>query len=66
MKIQLASELHRELLGKWAHEMRVMEPSPEADLLVLAGDMPRGTQAVEVFADWPMPVLYVAGNHEFY
>ena len=66
MKIQLASDLHLELLGQWAHQVRMIEPAPDADLLVLAGDIHRGRQAVEVFADWPVPVLYLAGNHEFY
>lgn len=41
-------------------------PAPEADLLVLAGDIHNGVQGVRAFADWPVPVLYVAGNHEFY
>nr|MDP2191457.1 metallophosphoesterase [Rhodoferax sp.] len=25
-----------------------------------------GTRAVELFRNWPVPVLYLAGNHEFY
>ena len=66
MKIQLASDLHLEFLGQRAQQVRMIEPAPEADLLVLAGDIHRGTQAVEVFADWPVPVLFLAGNHEFY
>ena len=66
MKIQLASDLHLEFLGRWTQQVRMIEPAPDADLLVLAGDIHRGTQAVEVFADWPVPVLYLAGNHEFY
>ena len=40
----------------------------EADLVVLAGDIAAGTQGLEwaaaVFA--PLPVVYIAGNHEFY
>jgi predicted phosphodiesterase len=39
-----------------------------ADLVVLAGDIAAGTQGLEwaaaTFA--PLPVVYVAGNHEFY
>ena len=66
MKIQLASDLHLEFLGQWARQASLIEPAPGADLLVLAGDIHHGTQAVEVFADWPVPVLYLAGNHEFY
>jgi Icc-related predicted phosphoesterase len=33
---------------------------------VLAGDIANGTQAIELFKNWPVPVLYLAGNHEFY
>ena len=66
MKNQLASDLHLEFLGRWAQQVRLIEPAPDADLLVLAGDIHRGTQAVEVLADWPVPVLFLAGNHEFY
>lgn len=40
----------------------------QADLVVLAGDIAAGTQGLEwaaaTFA--PLPVVYVAGNHEFY
>lgn len=40
----------------------------EADVVVLAGDIDRGTRGVEWAARWAdgRPVLYVAGNHEFY
>ena len=44
----------------------MIAPAPDADLLVLAGDVSRGTRAIELFAAWPVPVLYIAGNHEFY
>src|SRR5258706_6753606 len=66
MKIQLASDLHLELLAQRFPQMRIIEPVPEADLLVLAGDIHGATSAIDVFGDWPVPVLYVAGNHEFY
>jgi Icc-related predicted phosphoesterase len=35
-------------------------------VLVLAGDIANGMQAIELFKDWPVPVVYLAGNHEFY
>jgi predicted phosphodiesterase len=40
----------------------------EADAVVLAGDVWRGTRGVEWARDWAdgRPVLYIAGNHEFY
>lgn len=66
MKIQLASDLHLELLGTIWGTGAFIEPAPEADVLVLAGDIHNGIQFFEVFKDWPVPVLYLAGNHEFY
>ena len=65
MRIQLASDLHLELLRRWPQECLVT-PAPDADVLVLAGDIHRGLQAIERFASWRVPVLYLAGNHEFY
>ncbi|MFH7040779.1 metallophosphoesterase [Paucibacter sp. JuS9] len=65
MKIQLASDLHLEF-QRPRTPARIIEPSPGADLLVLAGDIGQGTKAIEAFADWPVPVVYIAGNHEFY
>ena len=35
MKIQLASDLHLEILGQWAQQVGMIEPAPDADLLVL-------------------------------
>lgn len=59
MKIQLLSDLHL--------ESEVFEPEPQAgaELLVLAGDIDSSWQGYERFAGWPVPVLVVAGNHEF-
>lgn len=66
LTLQLASDLHLEFLQqRWPGE-RVIAPAPGAELLVLAGDIAGGTQALDLFADWPVPVLYLAGNHEFY
>jgi predicted phosphodiesterase len=66
MRIQLASDLHLELIGRSWPQERLIAAAPDADVLVLAGDIDRGLRAVERFARWPVPVLYVAGNHEFY
>lgn len=65
MRIQLASDLHLDLLRRWPHEC-LISPAPGAELLVLAGDIHRGLRAIECFASWPVPVLYLAGNHEYY
>jgi hypothetical protein len=59
MKIQLLSDLHLE------SESFEPAPQPEADLLVLAGDIDSSWSSLERFAGWPVPVLFVAGNHEF-
>lgn len=66
MKIQLASDLHLEFLERRFPGERIIEPAPGADILVLAGDIHNGTKAVAEFAGWPVPVLYLAGNYEFY
>jgi len=78
MRIQLLSDLHLE-----AHPGFVARPAPDADLLVLAGDIGSyqrrhdGTSMAEsdwglrrfsplpAFAGWPVPVLFVPGNHEY-
>lgn len=66
MRIQIASDLHLEFLQRNFPGERLIAPAHGADLLVLAGDIGNGTLAVELFGDWPVPVLYVAGNHEYY
>ena len=60
MRIQVLSDLHL--------EVRPIElPNVDADLVVLAGDIANGAAGIEwakrTFAG---PVLYVAGNHEYY
>lgn len=59
MRIQLLSDLHLET------EAYEPQPGPGAELLVLAGDIDSTWLGYERFADWPVPVLVVAGNHEF-
>lgn len=78
MKIQLLSDLHLE-----SNPGFVAEPAPDADLLVLAGDIGSyqlrrdGSRMAEPdwglqrfspspqYAGWPVPVLFVPGNHEY-
>ena len=59
MRIQLLSDLHLET------ESFVPEPAPDAELLVLAGDIDSGWGGFAQFRRWPVPVVLVAGNHEF-
>lgn len=66
MQLQLASDLHLEFLKRYFSGERLIAPAYGADILVLAGDVANGTQAIELFKDWSVPVLYVVGNHEFY
>jgi hypothetical protein len=59
MLIQLLSDLHLET------ERFDPEPAPGAELLVLAGDIDTTWAGLERFRGWPVPVFFVAGNHEF-
>ena len=61
MKLQLLSDLHLET------ETFAPAPAAGAELLVLAGDIDSrdGWPGYRQFADWPVPVIVIAGNHEF-
>ena len=59
MRLQILSDLHLE------SETFDADPAPGAELLVLAGDIDRHWAGLRKFAGWPVPVLFVAGNHEF-
>jgi hypothetical protein len=72
MKIQLLSDLHLEV-----HPHFHARPAPDAQLLVLAGDIGSyqagsllegaefGLERFSPKLGWPVPVLYVPGNHEY-
>ena len=66
MRIQIASDLHLDSLQAGFQQSVLLEAATAANLLVLAGDIHRGIGAVECFANWPVPVVYVSGNHEAY
>jgi hypothetical protein len=57
--LQLLSDLHLE------SEVFHPQPAPGAELLVLAGDIDATWAGWARFAHWPVPVVAVAGNHEF-
>lgn len=65
MKIQIASDLHLDLLYQRFPAFRAVQPA-DADVLVIAGDIHLHDAAVSAFSGWPMPVVYVHGNHELY
>lgn len=59
MRLQLLSDLHLET------EAFEPPPAPGAELLVLAGDIDSSWQGLARFRGWPVPVILIAGNHEF-
>jgi predicted phosphodiesterase len=61
MKIHVLSDLHTEFEP-------FHPPETDADVVVLAGDTSTGTRGIDLARDWfaGRPVVYVAGNHEFY
>lgn len=59
MKLQILSDLHLET------ESYDPLPAPGAEALVLAGDIDSRWDGLARFAGWPVPVIFVAGNHEF-
>jgi predicted phosphodiesterase len=59
VKLQILSDLHLET------EAFDPQPAPGAELLVLAGDIDCTWAGLQRFAGWPVPMLMVAGNHEF-
>ncbi len=59
MKLHILSDLHL--------SVEAMErPRTDADVVILAGDIHRPPEAVAWALGFDKPVLYVAGNHEFY
>lgn len=60
MRIRIYSDLHLE-------REPFSPPANDADLVVLAGDIANGAAGIEwASATFATPVLYLAGNHEYY
>lgn len=59
MRLAVLSDLHLSVA-----EMAV--PSIDCDVVILAGDIARPPQAIEWARQFPQPVIYVPGNHEYY
>lgn len=73
LKIGIVSDLHTEFWDKRHFRAgglcgRVYETLKDADLILMAGDIGNGAEAIEfvkmIFTN--MPVCFVLGNHEFY
>lgn len=65
MRLHIVSDLHLELGVMWT------PPKVDADVVILAGDIHENTHGIDwagqVFVrERGLPVIYVAGNHEFY
>ncbi|KDD67617.1 metallophosphoesterase [Pseudomonas mandelii PD30] len=59
MRIALLSDIHLSVNA-------LPFPDVDADIVVLAGDISRPASAIEWAKSCPVPIVYVAGNHEFY
>lgn len=59
MKLHVLSDLHLSFEP-------LERPESDADVVVLAGDIARPREAVAWALGFAKPVLYIAGNHEFY
>lgn len=59
MRIALLSDIHLSVNA-------LPFPDVDADIVVLAGDISRPAAAIEWAKSCPAPIVYVAGNHEFY
>ena len=64
MKLQIASDLYIECTKQSFPLTRYVEPVVGADFLLLSGNISTISRTLELFADWPVPVLYVAGGVE--
>jgi hypothetical protein len=59
MRIALLSDVHLSVNA-------LPFPRVDADVVVLAGDIARPAASIEWARSCPVPIVYVAGNHEFY
>lgn len=64
MKLQIASGLHHEYDTGNASFGKRLPLAHRAEALVLAGDIHSGTKAIDLYWDYPVPVVYVHGESE--
>ncbi|WP_207001346.1 metallophosphoesterase family protein [Trinickia mobilis] len=66
MRIQIASDLHHEFARPGTPGAKPLSPAWNVDVLVLAGDVHWDADALGTYDAYPVPVVYVYGNHELY
>lgn len=70
MELNLGSQMKIHVLSDLHLEFQAFEPPPatDADVVVLAGDIASRNEGLHWAREfWPdLPIVYVAGNHEFY
>src|ERR1700740_2743632 len=66
MRLLILSDLHREIYPN--RDLGIDLTVSKPDVVILAGDIDKGPRSVKWASDTfnGLPVLYVAGNHEFY
>ena len=60
VRVQVFSDLHLDFAGSF-----LPTPADDAELLIVPGDVGHSPDALFRLAGWPVPVLFVPGNHEY-
>ena len=60
MKVQVFSDLHLEFAGAFAPT-----PAPDAVMAIVPGDVGHSPEALDRLRGWPVPLVFVPGNHEY-
>lgn len=70
MNIQILSDLHFEFFRPENQHLGKIQIHPQADVIILAGDIDRSLYSLKRASDLAQeagkPVIWTAGNHEFY
>jgi predicted phosphodiesterase len=66
MRVQIASDLHHEFSRAGHLGSEGIPVADGVDVLVLAGDIHAGARAFDLYRNYPVPIVYVHGNHELY
>jgi len=66
MRLLILSDLHREIYPN--RNLKIDLEVSKPDVVILAGDIDKGPRSIQWASDLfaGLPVLYIAGNHEFY